>query len=211
MTITAFLGAESMTDPRIAELLAARLCHELVGPVGAIGNGVELLTEDGADFAADAVALIGDSARQAASRLQFYRFAYGFDRTHGAAGPVPCELAAAFFQGTRVACDYHDGVRALPLDQQKLACNMLLCAAEALPRGGTLLISAGAAGPQIEAAGDGAALSPEMRAGLALATPLGELGSRIVQAYFTGLLAQALGRRIAVEVQTGRLRLALSP
>ena len=64
-------------DIRILELLSARLCHELISPVGAIGNGVELLGEDDPDFVRDAVALIGQSAKKAAHRLQFYRFAYG--------------------------------------------------------------------------------------------------------------------------------------
>jgi len=69
-----------MTQPidlRLLELLAARLCHELIGPVAAIGNGVELLAEEDPDFVREAVALVEESARKANRRLQFYRFAYG--------------------------------------------------------------------------------------------------------------------------------------
>ena len=57
-----------MTQPidlRVIELLAARLCHDLIGPVAAIANGVELLAEEDPDFVRDAVALIEESARKA--------------------------------------------------------------------------------------------------------------------------------------------------
>jgi histidine phosphotransferase ChpT len=93
-------AASGPTDIRLSELLSARLCHELSGPIAAINNGVELLAEEyqsleaapGTGFSSDALALVGDSARRAGSRLQFYRFAYGF--SGGArAGPEPYELA----------------------------------------------------------------------------------------------------------------------
>ncbi|MBM3540521.1 MAG: hypothetical protein FJX51_00610 [Alphaproteobacteria bacterium] len=62
-------------DLRAVELLCSRLCHDLVSPVGAISNGVELLTEMGPDE--EALALVGQSAQAAATRLKFYRVAYG--------------------------------------------------------------------------------------------------------------------------------------
>lgn len=62
-------------DLRAVELLCSRLCHDLVSPVGAISNGVELLTEMGPD--AEALTLVGQSAQAAANRLKFYRVAYG--------------------------------------------------------------------------------------------------------------------------------------
>ena len=68
----------AIIDMRILALLTARLCHELSGPVAAISNGVELLGEDAPDFSRQAISLVADSARRAANRLQFYRFAYGF-------------------------------------------------------------------------------------------------------------------------------------
>jgi histidine phosphotransferase ChpT len=62
-------------DLKLVELVAARLCHDLVGPVGAIVNGVELLGDGAAD--PEVTALIADSARRASRRLQVYRVAYG--------------------------------------------------------------------------------------------------------------------------------------
>ena len=200
-----------MTQPidlRVMELLAARLCHDLIGPVAAIGNGVELLAEEDPDFVRDAVALIEESARKANRRLQFYRFAYGFSGGE-LTGPPPHQLASALFAGSDIACDYRETVGALPLGWQRLACNMLAIGAEALSRGGRLVIDAGTLGPVLEGTGEGAGPSAQTRAALALATPLGELTARSVGAYFTGLVAADLGCRIVVDSQPGSFRFGI--
>jgi len=201
-----------MTQPidlRVLELLAARLCHELIGPVAAIGNGVELLADEEPDFVREAVALVEESARKANRRLQFYRFAYGFSGGE-LTGPPPHQLASALFADSGVACEYREAVRALPLDRQKLACNMLAIGGEVLSRGGRLVIDAGTVGPELEGVGDGAGPSAQIRDALTLGTPLAELTSRNVGAYFTGLLAAALGCRILVDAQPGSFRLSLA-
>src|SRR5690349_9018956 len=110
---------------RVVELLAARLCHDLISPVAAIANGAELLDEDDPDFVREAVMLVNSSAREANARLQFYRFAYGFGGG-GLAGPAPHLLATEYFSGSATRCDYGEPARALPLAAQKLACVMLL-------------------------------------------------------------------------------------
>jgi histidine phosphotransferase ChpT len=196
-------------DLRVVELLAARLCHDLIGPVSAIGNGAELLADEEPEFVRDAVALIGDSARKANSRLQFYRFAFGFGGG-GIAGPAPHQLAAEFFAGSGIECRYDAAVQAGPVERQKLACAMLAVAGEALPRGGRLVLTAGSQGPEIEATGGGPGLSPEARAALALATPAAELTSRTVGGYFAGLLAERLGWRLTVADQPSGFRLVAS-
>jgi histidine phosphotransferase ChpT len=207
-------------DLRVLELLTARLCHELIGPIAAINNGVELLADDPAlargesdpDFVHDAIALVGDSASRAASRLQFYRFAYGYSRGGSTVGSPPNELASRFFEKTRISCDYGESIRVLPLDWQRLACNLLLTGAEALSRGGSLVLAFAPDGLDLEATGEFAALSPETNAALSLATPVAALTSRSVQAYFTGLLAEALGCRLVRTQELRRLRLtAVAP
>src|SRR4029077_15925021 len=154
-----------MTQPvdlRVLELLAARLCHDLIGPVAAIGNGVELLADEDPDFVRDALALVEESARKANRRLQFYRFAYGFSGGE-LTGPAPPQLASALFADSDIACDYRAAVRALPLEWQRLACNMLAVGSEALSRGGGLVVDAGAAGPELEGVGKGAGPSAQIR------------------------------------------------
>src|SRR5260370_14179773 len=197
-------------DLRVVALLSARLCHGLIGPVAAISNGAELLADEEPEFVRDAVALVGDCARKASKRLQFYRFACGFSGG-GLAGLAPNQLAAEFFKDTAVECDYRGEVRALPLEHQKLACAMLALAGEGLPRGGRPVLSAGAAGLEIEATGQGSGPSPELRAALTLAATTAELTSRTVGGYFAGLLAEALGYRLIVTDQPGGLRLATAP
>jgi histidine phosphotransferase ChpT len=202
-------------DLRLLELLIARLCHELIGPIAAINNGVELLADEPvfvrgeADpgFLRDAISLVGDSAGQAARRLQFYRFAYGFGHAGSMVGAPPNELARGFFEKTRIACDYSESIRVLPLEWQRLACNLLLTGAEVLSRGGNLVLAVAPDGLDLEATGEFAALSPETSAALLLATPVSALTSRSVQAYFTGLLAESLGCRLVRTEELRRLRL----
>ena len=196
-------------DLRVFELLAARLCHDLIGPVAAIGNGVELLGEEDPDFVRDAVALVEESARKANRRLQFYRFAYGFSGGE-LTGPPPHQLASALFADSEIVCDYRESVRSLPLGWQRLACNMLAIGGEALSRGGRLAVDAGALGPELEGTGGGAGPSAQIRAALTLATSPAELTARSVGAYFTGLLAAGLGWRIVVDAQPGSFRFGLA-
>src|SRR5258706_13839108 len=82
----------AMNDLDFAALLVSRVCHDLVSPVGAVVNGLEVL-EDETDPAmrADALLLVASSAEQAAARLQFARIAFG---AAGSAGPGP-DLTAA--------------------------------------------------------------------------------------------------------------------
>jgi len=203
---------------RVLELLAARLCHELSGPIAAINNGVELLDEEEAGlgslsdpaFLRDAVALVSDSARRARLGLQFYRFAYGFTSGSTTAGPAPEQIANGFFAAGRIVGDYAQSIRMLSLDWQKLACNLLSVGADALPRGGRLGLIDNPL--TLEAVGEGAALSPGARDALMLTTPVSDLTARTVQPYFSGLLAKALNRSLIATEEPGRVRLrAVAP
>jgi len=179
-------------DLRIAELLAARLCHELVSPTGAINNGVELL-EDDPDFSADAIGLIAQSALQATRRLQFYRVAYG------STAPIAAELGRKatldLFADGKIVADWPEGLA--PADI-KMACNLFLVAAEALPRGGRLTL-AGADPLEIRAEGEGARLPAHLPDALRGALSAGLVDARSVQAAFTGALALRAGRRPSIE------------
>ena len=195
-------------DLRILALLTARLCHELSGPVAAVSNGAELLGEDASEFASQAISLVADSARRAANRLQFYRFAYGFGGDGVPTGPPPFELATKVFQGTPIACDYARSVRALPPYRQQLGCNLLLLGAAALARGGRLALDVAGAELYLEAVGDIASHAPEQISALRLLTPFGAITARTVHAYFTALIARAQGLSlVAGENGPGSVRL----
>jgi histidine phosphotransferase ChpT len=186
-----------MIDLRVLQVLCAHFCHELVSPIGAINNGIELLEDDDADFRNDATALIGQSARTAARRLQFYRFAYG--TTPGAANINPRDLLLGLLEGGKVACEWAEPVSALTLDWQRLACNLALIAVNALPRGGRIAVRAGeaASGVAVEAIGDTVQLHPEVTAVFKGTISAGELTPRGVHGYVTAKLAEPLGARLS--------------
>lgn len=146
------------------EALVSRLCHDLVGPVGAIRNGLEVLEDawseadaspkpnDGGgggsqnNFAADALKLMAHSADQASRRLQFYRLAWGRagGESAGSFGPAR-DAASGWLEGGRLRLDWE---AATPPDAAagrrgvvRLLLNLLLLAADLVPTGGTLTVS----------------------------------------------------------------------
>ncbi|MEA2754633.1 MAG: histidine phosphotransferase ChpT [Aliidongia sp.] len=181
-------------DVMIAELLAARLCHELVSPVGAIANGVEIL-EDEPDFAGDAIALIGLSARNAARRLQFYRVSYG--STSPLADVLFNAAVTDFFSESKIVFEWRIAI--LPPGAGKLACNLLLVAAEALPRGGRITLDAGEGGGiAVTAAGEGVRLAEPIAALLGEPAVADQLSPRTVQAAFTAALAARMHWKVEI-------------
>lgn len=193
-------------DLRIFELLTARLCHDLVGPVGAASNGAELLSELGAEDAGDAVDLIADSTEKATARLRFYRIAYGL--AAGVIGTIgeARGLADAMFADQRFTLEWSPtppGSETLGDGAGKLLLNMLLLAGEAMGREGTLLvtIAADAQGRRLDilARGEDVGLDGEFLAGLGADASIKDLTPRSVQGFFTARLAEFLSATLVVE------------
>ncbi len=138
-----------LEDLRMAELLCARLCHDLTGPIGAVNNGAEFLSEEGFNMQNQAVELIVSSAFSAVSRLQFYRLAYGAVKEGGEADLSDKQkLASDFFVGSKVTLDWPDnhtdaaGV-SISLKMVRLIFNFLILASAALVRGGAISVRIG--------------------------------------------------------------------
>lgn len=134
------MNDHSVSGPQsLADLIGSRLCHDLVNPLGAIGNGVELLEMTGSAKGPE-MELIRDAVRDAQARIRFFRIALG------AAGPTQTisarEAKAAIddlFRGSRMVPTWtaaHD----LPRNRVKLAFLMVLCAETALPMGADLTV-----------------------------------------------------------------------
>jgi len=188
-------------DMRVFELLTARLCHELISPVAAINNGVELLGEDDPDFVRDAVQLIGESGRRAGRRLQFYRFAYGTMGSAGGSSPEPGELVQGILEGGKITCDWSAEAKTLALEWQKLVANMVVLAAETLPRGGKIMVRPkrdGVVGVDVDAAGETVNVTPEMRTAISPQCVIDDLTSRTVHGYFTARFAEGVGARLTL-------------
>jgi histidine phosphotransferase ChpT len=211
-------GRETMVvDLKVAQLLCSRMCHDLVGPVGAVNAGLELLTEASVG-SIEALDLALDSGAQVTRRLEFYRMAFGFggaegvmrlDRSH--------DLAAGLLAGGGVALDWDTAPpwaeRDVASASARLVLNLVLLGVEALPRGGSLTVRFAQLDEgvcvAVTAAGRGACLRDEVRAALQADASAADLSVRSVQAFFAQRLAAARGS--AIEVSAGvadQLRLA---
>lgn len=191
----------ALIELRVLELLNARLCHELVSPVGAINNGVELLDDEDPEFIRDAIQLIGQSARKAGQKLQFYRFAYGTAASSSTAASGASngrELVTGLLEGGKVRCDWSAEAAALPALWQRVACNMVVLAAEALPRGGEVVVRplGDGIGVEVAASGDSVNVAAELCAAFDPGIAVAELTSRSVHAYFTARLTAELGGKL---------------
>jgi histidine phosphotransferase ChpT len=190
-------------DLRVLELLSSRLCHELISPVGAINNGIELMDEEDPEFVKDATKLIASSARTAGKRLDFYRFAYGSGRAGNSR-----DVTLGLLEGGKSRCEWGEGVTALSVDWQRAACNLVALTVEVLPRGGTIQVSPaeGKPGLVVAGAGDSINITPELRAVLAGTTSVADLTARTVHAYYTTKVAEALGAKVVLtEPQPGNV------
>lgn len=189
----------------VVELLCSRLCHDLISPVGAIGNGVELIEEMGQSMADEAMSLIADSADQAARRLRLFRLAYGAAGNSGAFTAAEARtVLGAWFRGGRTRLDWPADV--MPGSDGgvlKLALNLGLLAEEAMPYGGVVTVAAGAGGAALSVTAEGRTVSlrDEVREALDGAVAQADLTPRSVQAYVTGRFAEQCGWRIITEAK----------
>ncbi len=132
---------ESPVDPiRLSALVASRLCHDLISPIGAIGNGLELLGMAGPETGVER-SLIGDAVTQANARLRFFRIAFGMaDSTHRL-GPAEVEgVLRDVTRSSRVQIDWQVPVD-LPRAEVRRAFLLIQCVETALAFGGTMTVT----------------------------------------------------------------------
>jgi histidine phosphotransferase ChpT len=187
-------------DLRVVELLASRLCHDLISPIGAVNNGLELLEDEDSGMAEDALELSIKSARRAADLLQAFRVSVG-----GAGNQASFRLAdarnmaAALLEGGKVRLDWpaDQDAAGAPVGMAKLMLNLIALAGECLPRGGSIAVAVALAGGRAEArvtaSGQGARLPAELQAAFAADTDIAELSPKSVLGYFSARLSEALG------------------
>ena len=136
-----------MIDLKLAALMSSKLCHDVIGPIGAVSNGIELLQDDGnADMREQAIELVSQSAAEASARLQFYRLAFGLAGGMGQEISLrdARNLCRVYMSFGKVTLDWPDdagGAENLPKDAIKILCNLVVLAAAALPRGGQLTVA----------------------------------------------------------------------
>ncbi|HKQ94371.1 MAG TPA: histidine phosphotransferase family protein, partial [Aestuariivirgaceae bacterium] len=154
-------GHPVLSDLDLAALLCSRVCHDVISPVGAIANGLEVLEdEDDEDMKKVAMDLVRRSARQASAKLQFCRIAFGAAGSAGASLDLgeAGDTAKSFVGDEKVKLDWQAPRQTRPKTEVKLLLNMMLLAIAAVPRGGTVTVSLESDMPVVSASGDAARL-----------------------------------------------------
>jgi histidine phosphotransferase ChpT len=184
----------------LAALLCSRVCHDLISPVGAIVNGIEVMDENKDEetktFALD---LIKKSAYQASAKLQFCRLAFGAAGSAGAQIDLgDAEKAArGLLEDNKTTLVWNPPHQLLAKNLVKLLLNMLMIGAGAIPRGGTLTVDPapggeGAAGFVVTASGLNARLSPATTE-LLSGSPAEAVDAHGIQPLYAGILARDCG------------------
>ncbi|NBO20202.1 MAG: hypothetical protein EBV03_13480, partial [Proteobacteria bacterium] len=186
-------------DLRVLELLSSKICHDLISPVSAINNGVELIEDIGGSVVDEAMQLIGNSAGLAARRLKMFRIAYG---RAGSEENVPLkdvrQIIEGYFQDSKITFHLPDQAvsEALLARQGSLKCliNLAILSEELLPYGGAITGTAGGDGRcTLRVVGKGAQLSPAQQGALGGELPVVDLTPRTIQPYITGRYVEHFG------------------
>ncbi|MGB6326416.1 MAG: histidine phosphotransferase family protein [Methylocella sp.] len=202
----------------LAALLCSRVCHDVIGPVGAIINGLEVLDEEqDTELRGFALDLIKKSAGQASARLQFCRLAFGAAGSAGASIDTgdAATVARGLFGGERTELEWNVPPLRMPKNNVKLILNLCLIAAAAIPRGGvievtlsgaeeTARITVAAKGPNAKLAGH----LPLLLAGTPDHPPA---GPQDIQAYYAGLVAKAANMTLIVAAACDRVVIEAEP
>ncbi len=127
--------------PDLAALIGSRICHDLISPIGAIGNGVELLMMDGSAQTAE-MALISESVAQANARIRYFRIAFGAAdlRDQRVARAEVQSILSDQTRGGRLGITWTSAAE-LPRVEVKLAFLLLMCLENALPFGGRIAVT----------------------------------------------------------------------
>lgn len=193
------------TDPPMPDLpglVAARICHDLISPIGAIGNGVELLSMAGPATGPEAQ-LIADSAAQASARVRFLRLAFGSAGSEARVGRSEVAgLLAEVAQGGRLAFDWQAGAEAGRAEGRR-ALLAAMCIEHALPAGGTIVIAQAARGWRVTGTGRRLRIETALWDWLAGSAPAPAIGAGQVQFALLKADARAAGLRLAVEPGEG--------
>ncbi|WP_336959048.1 histidine phosphotransferase family protein [Sphingobium aquiterrae] len=187
-----------------AALLCSRLCHDLLSPVGALNNGLELMADEtDPEMRQRCLDLLTDSARTSANKLKFFRLAFGSAGGYGDAVPsheVRMAIEGMFSATGRVKLGWMVADDQLPKRAAKILLNLALIAGDALVRGGQLDIGAEIRGNLVEivvrAEGPKLVLDPELRAALAGTLAHDGLSARTAAAWMTHMLVTGAGGEV---------------
>lgn len=193
-----------LLSPRVMELVASRICHDLVSPVGAVSNGVELMQELGEDAGEEAMKLIADSALQASIRLKAFRLSYGAAGTDKNIGFKDIrDVFTDLLKSGRIATEFEPdlGVKFSmpPRGFFKVLLNLLILAEECNHGEGKIAVSAleGNKGVKVLVTGKNPGFREGAEAALRGDTNADDLDPRSVHAYVTGKFAAVFDLKLS--------------
>jgi histidine phosphotransferase ChpT len=207
-------------DTHVLELLASKICHDLVSPIGAVNNGIEFMQEMGADAGPDATDLIAYSATQASAKLKAYRMAYG---AGGADGSIKPEEVKAAIHGMvsadgKITQEWDEHNPELGMDAEKFErtpafSKMLIClllqAMDCLPKGGVMVVEGSGKETTVTARGENAAFRDRSVDALSLDLHNSVMEPKYVHAMLTGLLAKNYGYALTASSSEGEISLSM--
>jgi histidine phosphotransferase ChpT len=201
-------GTVALESLDLAALLCSRVCHDLISPVGAIMNGLEVM-EEGKDEETSqfAMELIKKSARTASAKLQFCRIAFGAAGSAGAqidTGDAE-KVARGLIEDDRTKVVWNLPRVLLGKNRVKLLLNMMLLANQAIPRGGQLIVDPVGQGDElgfkISATGTIAKVPQAIPMLLAGGSSEHPVDAHAIQPFYTSLLAKNVGLSVAMAVE----------
>jgi len=202
----------ALLNMHILEMMASKVCHDLISPIGAVNNGLEILEEMGADGGDEVTDLIAFSAQQASAKLTAFRLAYGAGGGDGHLKAEDAYKAIELIVGAenKITQDWNPNETLDPMGQKpegfcKILTCVLMLALDALPKGGSVSAS-GASGSSfiVSADGENAGLRPEQITALNIGTASDTLEPQAVHAYMCRLIAGHYGFSIRAENTSDR-------
>ncbi|MBI1383919.1 MAG: hypothetical protein GC150_03290 [Rhizobiales bacterium] len=191
------------SDLELTSLIASVICHDVINPVGAIYNGLEVLDDDPDPESRNyALEVIRNFTSQASARLKFARFAFGAASSAGSVIDLreAAEAARGYLSDGKHEIDWALPPAQMPKDQVKLLLNLVAIAPTCLHHGGRITVAAAAGGRGFELTCVGKNPKPPKHLPVFLAGgPLPAIDAFNVQSYFTTRLARTTGMRLEVE------------
>lgn len=208
-------------DPYVLELMASRMCHDVISPVGAINNGLELLQELGIEQGGEAIGLIAKSAEQANRRLRLFRYAYGAAGGKDLVDAKDLRRSAFdFLEGGRSVLEWPETeLMPAPGTQfergvMKSVLNLVILGSEMITKAGLIKVrqpNHGRFPLEIHVSGEGSGFREGMEASLQGTIEPDDLDARLVHAYITGALLRHYGLKLSLgKPAEGKVVFALS-
>ena len=200
-----------LTPTTLSALLCARICHDLISPVGALGTAIEMLDdESSADMHEDAMALVRTSSRQAAAKLKFLRLAFG--AAGSAPGVIPTsevmKLTNDMFADAKPDLVWNIDSDGIDKDHARIILNLIMLAIQAAPRGGTVTVSHHTQGEGanfvLVSEGPKARLDASVAKAIAGKAPEDGFDGRSIQPLYANLLARDIGGSVGASADVDR-------